>query len=81
MVSSIEYSPCLTDKVWEWYKTLSPSSVRLFDDFTELFLERYSHIKISRVTVESPLDMKQGPTEKIRAYVHRFTKVMRKNEN
>jgi Retrotransposon gag protein len=75
------FSTCLTGEAWDWYKTLSPGSIRSFDDFTDLFLERYSHIKIPWVTVESLLDMKQSPTEWTRAYIYRFTRVMRNIEN
>jgi hypothetical protein len=46
-----------------------------------MFLERYNHIKIPQVTVESLLDMKQGPTKRTRAYIYRFTRVMRKIKN
>jgi Retrotransposon gag protein len=72
---------CLTGEVWDWYKTLLSGSIKSFDEFTDLFLERYNPIKIPRVTVESLLDMKQGPTEQTRVYIYRFTRVMRKIEN
>jgi Retrotransposon gag protein len=75
------FSTCFTGEAWDWYKTLSAGSIKSFDEFTDLFLERYNHIKIPRVTIDSLLDMKHGSNERTRAYIHRFTKVMRKIEN
>jgi Retrotransposon gag protein len=66
---------CLVGEAWEWYKMLSSGSIRSFDDFVDLFLERYNHIKVSRVTSDSLLDMKHDPTEKIKAYMNRFVSV------
>jgi hypothetical protein len=54
--------------------TLLLGSIKYFDDFIELFVKRYNHIKVPRVIVDSFLDMKQGPTEKTRVYVHIFKK-------
>jgi Retrotransposon gag protein len=66
---------------WEWCKKLSPCSIKSFDDFAKLFLKRYNHIKAPPVIVESLLDMKKDPIKKIRAYVNRFVRHMRKIEN
>jgi Retrotransposon gag protein len=74
------FSTCLVGEAWKWYKRLSSSSIKSFYDFFDVFLERYSHIKVLWVTVESLLYIKQGLTEKIRGYINRFMKSMRKIE-
>jgi Retrotransposon gag protein len=43
------FSICLTEEAWDWYKTLSSGSIKSFDEFTDLFLERFSHIKIPQL--------------------------------
>jgi Retrotransposon gag protein len=58
------FSTCLTGEAWDWYKTLPVGTIKSFDEFMDPFLERYSHIKISRVTIDSLLDMKQGSNER-----------------
>jgi Retrotransposon gag protein len=52
------FSTCLIGEACDWYKNFPSGSIKSFDEFTDMFLKRYIHIKIPRVTVDSLLDMK-----------------------
>uniref|UniRef100_A0A2N9HEC3 RNA-directed DNA polymerase n=1 Tax=Fagus sylvatica TaxID=28930 RepID=A0A2N9HEC3_FAGSY len=66
-----EFSKSLDDRAYTWYTTLSPGSVRSWDDMVEMFCGKYFQAE-EKVTLVNLHGTKQGNGEDLLKYIHRF---------
>uniref|UniRef100_A0A2N9HTC2 Reverse transcriptase domain-containing protein n=1 Tax=Fagus sylvatica TaxID=28930 RepID=A0A2N9HTC2_FAGSY len=66
-----EFSKSLDDRAYTWYTTLSPGSVRSWDDMVEIFCGKYFQAE-EKVTLVNLHGTKQGNGEDLLKYIHRF---------
>uniref|UniRef100_A0A2N9ER07 RNA-directed DNA polymerase n=1 Tax=Fagus sylvatica TaxID=28930 RepID=A0A2N9ER07_FAGSY len=65
-----EFSKSLDDRAYTWYTTLSPGSVRSWDDMVEMFCGKYFQAE-EKVTLVNLHGTKQGNGEDLLKYIHR----------
>uniref|UniRef100_A0A2N9EI75 Uncharacterized protein n=1 Tax=Fagus sylvatica TaxID=28930 RepID=A0A2N9EI75_FAGSY len=66
-----EFSKSLDDRAYTWHTTLSPGSVRSWDDMVEMFCGKYFQAE-EKVTLVNLHGTKQGNGEDLLKYIHRF---------
>jgi hypothetical protein len=66
-----EFSKSLDDRAYTWYTTLSPGSVKAWEDMVELFCGKYFQAE-EKITLVNLHTTKQTNGEDLLRYIHRF---------
>jgi hypothetical protein len=80
MVACRAFPLTLSGNARDWFRKLSPNSIRHFDDLGRIFFTQFMARRVRRKPSESLMSLHQGPEESLRDFFMRFNQARLETE-